>query len=92
MKAEEVAEIRVELKGHRGLRNLKIREFVRTRSPDIDIQFVDAEGKAGKTMSMDELSPPSEETKEWRDRNDKRADLAQDIIRATLKLYPSLPT
>ena len=87
MKAEEVAEIRVELKGHRGLRNLKIREFVRTRSPDIDIQFVDAEGKAGKTMSMDELSPPSEETKEWRDRNDKRADLAQDIMRATPKLF-----
>ena len=33
MKAEEVAEIRVELKGHKGFRNLKIREFVRTRSP-----------------------------------------------------------
>ena len=33
------------------------------------------------------LSPPSEETKEWRDRNDKRADLAQDTIRATLKLF-----
>ena len=87
MKAEEVAEIRVELKGHKGFRNLKIREFVRTRSPEIDIQFVDAEGKAGKTVSMNELSQPSEETKEWRDRNDKRADLAQDIIRATLKLF-----
>ena len=87
MKAEEVAEIRVELKGHKGLRNLKIREFVRIRSPEIDIQFVDSEGKAGKTASMDELTPPGKETKEWRDRNDKRADLAQDIIHATLKLF-----
>lgn len=87
MKAEEVAEIRVELKGHKGLRNLRIREFVRRRSPEIDIQFVDAEGQAPETVSLDELSSPSEETKEWRDRNDLRADLAQEIIRATLKLF-----
>ena len=87
VKAEEVVEIRVELKGHKGLRNLKIREFVRRRSPEIDIQFVDAEGQARETVSLDELSPPSEETKEWRDRNDLRADLAQEIIRATLKLF-----
>ena len=87
MKAEEVVEIRVELKGRTGARHLKIREYVRLRSPEIDIQFVDAGGKARETVSLDELNPLSEEAKERRDRNNARADLAQDIIRATLKLF-----
>ncbi len=69
MKAEEVAEIRVELKGHKGFRNLKIRELVRTRLEEIEIQFVDGERNVTGTHTV----VPGGEG--FRDRHNMRADL-----------------
>ena len=87
MKAKEVVEIRVELKGRMGNQYLKLREFVRLRSPEIAIGFVDAEGHPVETKNVDELMELSEEEKDARDRNNERADLARTIIEATLRLF-----